>query len=55
MWSAKTVFLSNFPSPSRVFQPHDPVGFFLELFFDIVVGAGGVSDVEPSLIRRTRR
>ena len=40
MLSAKTVRLSNLPSPSRVLQPHDPVRLFRELLLDVVVGAG---------------
>ena len=42
--------LVEFAVAVAVFQPHDPVRLFLELFLDIVVGAGGIGDIQPALV-----
>ena len=42
--------LVEFSVAVAVFQPDDPVGFFRELLLDVVVGAGGVGDIQTSLV-----
>ena len=48
-------FLVEFSVAVAVFQAHDPVRLFRELFLDVVVGAGGVGDVEPPLVVKRGR
>ena len=42
--------LVEFSVAVAILQPDDPVGFFRELFLDVVVGAGRVGDIKTSLV-----